>query len=201
MTDGAGGHMKATGLLLGLAPWVLFALVVERLGADSVGWAALLACLASVTLILYGLRNGSGVKVIELTGAIAFAILAAVGFYGSNHTLNLLADYGRGGSVLLLSVVMFISAFTIPFTEQYAHAFVDQRYWGTPRFRQVNRRASLMWSGIIFVMAVCHLISGALQSSTGSSPPPGHLLLNWVIPIILIIVGVKRTNHLSEASP
>jgi hypothetical protein len=59
----------------------------------------------------------------------------------------------------------------------------------------MNRRISLMWSGLIAVMAVSHLVQGALADSGSSFN--GNLLLNWVVPVLLVMVGMKQTQRIA----
>jgi hypothetical protein len=189
--------MKSTNLLLGLAPWVLFSMIAERLGADLVGVAALVAGAGSLVLAIRGMRE-SGLKVIDAAGVITFGVLAAAGFLGDHHVRTLLVDFGRGGCAVVLALVMFVSALTVPFTEQYARAGVDRRYWGSPVFRATNRRISLMWAGLIAVMAACHLVQGALTYSGASFN--GNLLLNWVVPVLVVMVGMRQTQRIAGES-
>ncbi|HEX4189991.1 MAG TPA: hypothetical protein VHZ06_03280 [Marmoricola sp.] len=192
--------MKPTNLLLGIAPWIAFSLIADRIGADSVGLAALVAGAGSLVLVIRGAR-ADGVKPIDAAGVVTFAALAVVGFLGG-HTLDQnLVDFGRGGSALVLATVMLVSAFTVPFTEQYARAQVDRRYWGSPVFRSVNRRISLVWAGTIYVMAAGHLVQGALAHSGSSFN--GNLLLNFGLPALLVVGALKLTDKVtgSEAAP
>lgn len=189
--------MKQTNLLVGIAPWVLFSMIAERLGADLVGLAALAAGAGSLFLAVRGMRE-SGLKVIDAAGVITFAVLAAVGFLGDHHVRTLLVDYGRGGCAVVLALVMFVSALTVPFTEQYARAEVDRRYWGSPTFRATNRRISLLWAGLIAVMAASHLTQGALADSGASFN--GNLLLNWVVPVLLVLFGMRQTERIAAES-
>jgi hypothetical protein len=188
--------MKASSLLLGLAPWVLFSMIAEHIGADAVGYAALAACLGSVVLALRGARRGS-VGILDAAGVVTFAILAAVGLTASHHVQQLLVDFGRGGSAAVLATVMLVSSATVPFTEQFARAQVDRRYWGSPVFRAVNRRISLVWAGLIYVMALSHLASGYLAHQ---GDDPRNLLLNWVVPVVIIMVGLKQTDRITGES-
>jgi hypothetical protein len=190
--------MNAKKFLVALAPWLVFSVIANRLGADYVGVAALLACAGSIGLMLYGLRDG-GVKLIELTGVVTFGAIAALGFIGGHGTEVFLAEFGRGGSALVLAAVMAISALTIPFTEQYAKQSVDPRYWGDPAFRAKNKAISMLWAGVVFAMAVCHLVAGALAASTGAADAhPGSILLNWIIPVVLILFATKRTRQMAN---
>ncbi|MER8184923.1 hypothetical protein [Kitasatospora sp. NPDC094015] len=183
--------MKASTLLLGLIPWVLFSMIADRVGTGAVGFAALAACLGSLVLAVRG-AVGDGLKLIDAAGVVTFGALAAVGLTSGHHVQQWLVDYGRGGAALLLAAVMLVSAFTVPFTEQYARAGIDRRYWGSPAFRAVNRRISLLWAGVLFVMALCHLLAGALGSGT--------LLLNWVVPVLVVLAGLKRTEAIANAN-
>jgi hypothetical protein len=188
--------MKASNLLLGLAPWVLFSMIAEHIGADAVGYAALAACLGSVVLALRGVRHG-GVSILDAAGVVTFGILAAVGLTASHHLQQLLVDFGRGGSAAVLATVMLVSVATVPFTEQFARAQVDRRYWGSPVFRAVNRRISLVWAGLIYVMALSHLTSGYLAHQ---GDDPRNLLLNWVVPVLIIMVGLRQTDRITGES-
>ncbi|RAJ48757.1 hypothetical protein K376_06975 [Streptomyces sp. PsTaAH-130] len=183
--------MKASSLLFGLAPWILFSLIAEHAGTGAVGWAALAACLGSLLLAVRGAVR-DGLKVIDAAGVLTFGALTVLGLTGGHRVEQSLVDYGRGGAALLLAAIMLVSAFTVPFTEQYARAGVDRRYWGSPVFRAVNRRISLLWAGVIFVMALCHLLAGALGT--------GNLLLNWVVPVLLVLAGLKRTEAMAGAA-
>ena len=95
-------ELDAKRFLIALAPWVLFSLVAERVGADAVGVAALLACLGSLGLSVYGLRHG-GLKIIDGAGVITFAAIANAGFVGGHRVDEFLVHFGRGGAALLLA--------------------------------------------------------------------------------------------------
>lgn len=193
--------MDAKKFLIALAPWLVFSVIANRLGADYVGVAALLACFGSLALMLYGMRR-SGLKIIEVTGVVTFGAIAAVGFVGGHDVDVLLSEFGRAGSALILAAVMAISALTVPFTEQFARESVDRRYWGNPVFRAKNKAISMMWAGVVFVMALCHLLSGVLAAgATATSGHPGDIILNWVIPVALILFATKRTRQMAAQTP
>ncbi|MFK0229899.1 hypothetical protein ACIQUL_29505 [Streptomyces sp. NPDC090303] len=189
--------MKTSGMFLGLLPWILFSVIASQLGASAVGYAALAAFLGSSVLAVWGART-DGAKMIDVAGTLTFGALAVVGFTAGHDAQQLIVSYGRGGATLLLALLMLVSAFTVPFTEQYARAAIDRRYWHSPVFRAVNRRISLLWAGIVFATACCHLLEGALDR--------GNLLLNWVAPVVLVMVGLKQSRtltsgRLSDESP
>ncbi|HET6152056.1 MAG TPA: hypothetical protein VFE15_03820 [Marmoricola sp.] len=187
--------MNPTKMLLGIAPWIAFSIIADRLGADRVGLAAAIACLGSLVLALRGARE-DGVKIIDAAGVVTFAALGVAGALASHTARVDLVDFGRGGSAVVLATVMLVSAFTVPFTEQYARAQVDRRYWGSPVFRSTNRRISLVWAGSLFVMAAGHLVQGALAHSGSSFS--GNLLLNFALPVVLCLGAVKMTQRIAD---
>ena len=71
---------------------------------------------------------------------------------------------------------------------------MDSQYWGSPEFRAVNKKISLLWAGVILVMAICHLVAGALAASAVlPGHRPGNFLLNWALPIVLIMLPIYAT--------
>jgi hypothetical protein len=191
--------MNAKSMLLGLAPWILFSLVAERVGADHVALAAGLACLAALALTIYEALRSSW-KILDVAGVLTFGVIAAIGLAGSHHVDELLVNFGRGGSTFVLAAIMAISAFTIPFTEQYAREAVDPSLWHSTIFRAKNRSISLLWACVIFVIAISHTVAGVLAATDSvSGGHPCSILLNWFIPIVLIIFAVKCTRVIADA--
>lgn len=191
--------MHAKSLLISLAPWVLFSLVAERVGADHVTVAAGVACLAALALTGYEASRNSW-KILDIAGVLTFGAIATVGLLGNHQVDEGLVDFGRGGSTFVLAAVMAVSVFTVPFTEQYARETVDRSMWRSPIFRAKNRSISSMWAGVMFVVALSHILAGFLAASSGlPGSHPGNVLLNWVIPIGLIIFAIKRTRVVADA--
>lgn len=187
--------MKFGQMILGLAPWFLFSILVSRLGDNEVAVAATVSALAAVIVAAY--QRGSGVKLLDIAGVVTFVAIAAVGFIGGDSVDEFLTNFSRGGTTLILGVVMLVSAFTVPFTEQYARESVDKAYWDSPRFHATNRRISLAWGLALVVMAVSHVVAGALDpisEAEANGARTVDLLCNWVIPIVLIVAAVKFTQ-------
>ncbi|WP_030176704.1 MULTISPECIES: hypothetical protein [Actinomycetes] len=193
--------MNATSMFLGFAPWIIFSVVAERAGADHVALAAILAFVIALGLTVYETMR-SGWKILDVAGVATFGIIAVIGLVGNEQVDESLVNFGRGGSTFVLAAIMAISAFTIPFTEQYARQSVDESLWHTPMFREKNKKISLMWAEIIFAIAVAHIIAGILTSSADlAGSHPGNLLLNWIIPIALIVFAIKRTRAIADRRP
>ncbi|MGV9712992.1 hypothetical protein ACWDTI_20275 [Gordonia sp. NPDC003424] len=191
--------MNTKSMILGLAPWFVFSFAAERLGADHVTVAALAACAIAFGMTAYGAMQGRGWKILDVSGVILFGVIAVIGIVGNHQVDEALVSFGRGGSAFILAAIMAVSAFTVPFTEQYARETVDPALWHSPIFRAKNRQISLVWAGAVAVMGCCHVIAGVLASAAGvAGAHPGNVLLNWVIPVALIVLAVKRTQAIAQ---
>lgn len=192
--------MKFGQMILGLVPWILFAILTQRLGDNQVAFAALISAVAAVGIAYY--QRSGGIKIIEAAAVVTFVAVAVIGFVGGESVDDFLADFARGGTTLILAVVMLVSAVTVPFTEQYARESVDREFWDTPRFHATNRKISLFWGGTLLIMGIGHLVAGAVQpqSDPGEGARSVDLLLNWVVPIVLLVLAVKFTQRTAAAA-
>lgn len=188
--------MNSKKMIFSLVPWVLFTVVVNKGGSGSVGFAALGA---AVLALVFTVRNGAHerVKIIDIAGITTFGVIAALAFLGSSGLKDNLAEYGRGGSALVLAAVMLGSLLFVPFTEQYARESVPQEYWGSPVFRAVNRKISSIWGLAVLAMAGSHLLSGYLEATSGLDHRE-NLVLNWIIPVLLVLGAIKFTDRVTS---
>ncbi len=193
--------MNSKKMFLSLIPWVLFSVVINRHGADAAAIAALAAAALSLVFLVKD-NEQTGIKIIDITGVTTFGVLAGFGFVGGQSVDNWIADYGRGSAAAVLAVIMLGSAITVPFTEAYARGSVPQEYWTSPVFRSVNRKISALWGGVVAIMAAGHLLAGSIDPASNpiSGARPADLILNWGVPILLILFAVKQTQQLSEAA-
>jgi hypothetical protein len=187
-------------MFISLVPWLVFSVMIHRQGAHAAGFAAVIAAVLAVGLLIRDSRHGS-VKVVDVTGVLTFGVLAVISFAGGTSVTDWIANYGRGAATLVLAVVMLGSVPALPFTEQYARESVPRQYWGSPTFRSINRRISLVWGAAVLVMAAAHLLAGKLEPATSATrgSRPIDLLLNWVVPILLIMLAINYTKKLSNS--
>ena len=198
--------MKATlAMIVSFSPWVLFNVIVKWAGPGHAAIAALIAfAVAAVLLIKNGVQ--SGVKILDAAGVATFGVLAVLAFLGGSAMDIWVADFGRGAVSLLLAAIMLISAVTIPFSEQYARESVAREYWHSAAFRATNRKISAMWGGVIALTGCAHLAAAAIDPVSGPvrTGQPIHVLLNvllnWVVPIALIVLAAKQTKRMSAAA-
>ncbi len=81
----------------------------------------------------------------------------------------------------------------MPFTEQYARESVPEQYWSSPRFKNVNRQLTLVWA-----VRVHALRARATSSPAYVNTQRSNTIFNWVIPIFLVVLAIKRTAAVSE---
>jgi hypothetical protein len=193
--------MNSNKMYLSLIPWAAFSVIINRRGADAAAIAALAAAGLSLFFVVRESQKG-GVKIIDVAGVATFGVLAFIGFSGGHSVTNWIADYGRGTAAIALAAIMLVSSITVPFTEQYARESVPRQYWGSTAFRSVNRRISALWGGAAAVMGVGHLLAGRLDPASNpvTGARPLDLILNWALPIALILFAVNRTKQISDAA-
>jgi hypothetical protein len=69
---------------------------------------------------------------------------------------------------------------------------VPERYWGSPKFKEINRKLTTMWACIFAAMVPFHAIAGALDTRAG------NVVFNWAIPLGLVVWGIKRSSAAGE---
>jgi hypothetical protein len=181
---------KGHAIYLGLGPWVLFTLLVEHGGLKV---AALVALVAAAVISLPGLRSGRP-KTLELGAVATFAAFAALAFTADAQVADWTAHYARIAAGVLAMIATGSLAFT-PFTEQYARESVPERFWGSPEFEATNHALSSMWALVFTAMVPLHVAAGAIDTVQGNA------LLNWALPIALIVWAAKRTAAASDDAP
>jgi hypothetical protein len=179
-----------TGIYLAFVPWILFSLITQH---DTLKAAAVAALIAAVLIAAPAVLAGRP-RMLEVGAVVAFVGFTIVAFVVDPSTTHWVARYARAIAALLLALIAFASLLFVPFTEQYARESVPEEFWSTPRFKQVNRRLTVMWGSVFLVMMVSHIAAGAIDTRRGNT------IFNWVIPIVLIIWAVKRTGEVSEAA-
>jgi hypothetical protein len=177
------------GIFVALAPWVLFTVVAEH---GTVKLASLVALAVAIAIALPGIRAGQP-KTLELGAIVAFIGFAVVAFTADGSTADWLARYARAVAAGLLALIALGSLLFIPFTEQYARAELPRQYWSSPAFKALNRRLTLLWAGVFAAMVPSHIIAGSADTR------PTNIVFNWVIPIGLVLFGLKRTQAMASA--
>jgi hypothetical protein len=178
----------SSGIFAALIPWVLFTVVAEH---RTLKLASIAALLLAAVIARPGIREGRP-KALEIGAVAAFAGFTLIAFLGDASTTEFVERYARAIAAALLALIAIASMATVPFTEQYAREKVPQEHWSSPRFKAVNRRLTLLWAGVFAAMVPFHIAAGAIDTT------PTNIVLNWIVPIGLVLVGVWQTSVISK---
>lgn len=132
-------------VLRGFAPWIIYA-VVSGFSDDAWRWAAVAAVAAGILLILDDRRRGvkPDAQILEISAVVFFAIVAIVGFATDSGTFH---KYDSVLSFGWLALTAWASlAIGKPFTEGIAKREVPQEFWGSDKFRHINRVLTSVWA-------------------------------------------------------
>ena len=139
-------------------------------------------------------------SVLNVGMLIPLVTITVVGFVGGPDVDAWLYDWAVPGVGLVLGVFILALVPFAPFTERFARQATPPAYWGSPTFSRINRVLSAAWGLAIVIMGVCSLLVAALDlySADCADPGTGELVLNWVIPIVVIIGMVRYTIDYPE---
>jgi hypothetical protein len=181
-------HGSGSGLYFALVPWVAFTLLAQHSTLKLASVAALVLALA----IMIRSIVTTGIKVLEVGAVVAFVAFTVVAF-GADHATGIwMARYSRAIAAGLLALIAFASLLFTPFTEQYARESVAREHWGSPLFKRINRRITLMWAFVFTAMIPFHIAAGAIDKR------PTNIVFNWVVPIGLILWGIKQSDRIAD---
>jgi hypothetical protein len=184
-SEESGGTGK--GIFIALVPWIIFTVLAAH---STLKLGSVVALAAAVVIAIPGIRSGHP-KSLEVGAVITFIGFVVVAFVADAATAHWVSRYARGIAALILAAIAFGSLLFVPFTEQYAREQVPEQYWGSPRFKEINRKLTTLWGFVFIAMVPFHIIAGAINTK------PAMIICNWVIPIGLVIWGIKRTSAIS----
>ena len=164
---------------VGFIPWIIFWVLA---GPSTWEWATLGATIAAVILAIPSIERGRP-KILEIFTIIVFGGLSLISLFIDHAALSFLEDYAQVISNGLLAVIALGSLLFTPFTEQYARETVLREVWNSPVFKRTNRVLTAMWGTIFLLSALCRLAADIW--------PSGSELFQWIIPIALIVGGLK----------
>jgi hypothetical protein len=181
----SGGSGK--GIFIALIPWIIFTVLASH---ATLKIGSVVALAAAVVIAIPGIRSGHP-KSLEVGAIITFIGFVVVAFVADSATAHWVSRYARGIAALILAAIAFGSLLFVPFTEQYAREQVPEQFWGSPQFEHINRKLTALWGFVFIAMVPFHIIAGAINTR------PATIICNWVIPLGLVIWGIKRTSAIS----
>jgi hypothetical protein len=185
-SDSKGG---SGGIFLALAPWILFTVVAEH---GTLKIASILALVAAVVIAFRSYSAGSP-KLLEIGAVVTFIAFVIIAFAADPAVGHWLERYARAIAAAVLALIAFISVVTVPFTEQYARDSVPEKFWNSPSFKATNHQLSLMWALIFTAMVPGHIVAGIVDTR------PTNIIFNWVVPIGLVLFGMKKTQEITDS--
>lgn len=180
---------RGSGVFIALIPWVLFTVIAEH---GTLKFASAAALVIAVGISLPGILKGRP-KLLELGAVVAFIGFTVVAFAADASLAEFAERYARAIAAALLAVIAFASLVTVPFTEQYAREEVPREQWSSPTFKSINHRLTLMWGTVFAAMVPFHIAAGAIDTR------PTNIVFNWVIPIGLVVWGIKQTSIIADS--
>lgn len=174
------------GILLGFAPFIVFA-VFERF----VGAMPALALAAATSAILLGRQwfgEGKSPKILELGTFALFAGLALFGAFArpawSLFTVRLCVDAG------LFLIVLGSIAVARPFTLQYAREQTPPEFWARPAFIRTNYVITAAWAAAFAVMVAADLTLAFIPSV-----PPS---IGIAATVVALVAAIRFTTVYPE---
>ncbi|MFJ2604745.1 hypothetical protein ACIO13_07090 [Streptomyces sp. NPDC087425] len=174
--------------ILGLLPWIIFAVVVGP-GRFELGVALALACAVAVVIAGRVWRPGSSWKLLEFCDVAFFALLTLVGTLASEGTLRWLETYsGEIANIALLVIAFGSMALRMPFTLQYAREQVPRAQWESPLFLRTNYIVTGVWGAAFLVAAIAGAYGDLVQHD------PNNIWTGWIIQIAAIVAALRFTR-------
>jgi hypothetical protein len=169
-------------------PWLLFTVVAEHgtLKAASIG-----ALLMAIWVARPGIQAGKP-KALELGAVVTFVAFTVAAFVVDPSVAHWLERYARAIAAGLLALISFGSLLAVPFTEQYARDKVPPEFWGSTKFKAINRKLTTIWACTFAAMVPFHMAAGAINSR------PTNILFNWVTPFVLVFIALKYQGLLTQ---
>jgi hypothetical protein len=168
---------------VGFAPWIVFAVVVKDVGWEVGATAGLVAS----AILSYPSYERGSLKILDYAGLAFFAALVILGLFLDRAELDWIEQYSTVISMGAIAVAVFGSLAFVPFTEQYARESVPEEVWDTPGFKRTNRHLTTVWGAVFALVALDSLVQELLDSNAA--------LLDWIIPVALIVGGFKYNAY------
>jgi len=169
------------GMFVGLAPWILYWVLVSN---NTFEEAAVAALIAAVVLTGWGITHGKQPYLLDWGTLVWFAALTIISLVADDRFM---AEWSYAISNFALAAIVLVSiGMGEPFTRAYARENVPKEYWDSPMFLKSTAVIAWAWLGIFVVMGISTIIA--------RENPSDEMWWNWIVPIGLFIAGIKF-NH------
>ncbi len=171
--------------LVGLSPWILYALVE---GKNRLELSAALALGLAVLILCVNWIRGGTPKMLEYSDVVYFAVLAVVIAFASAGTRTWLELWGgEVANAALLAIALGSVLIRKPFTLQYAREDTPKEFWHTPEFLHVNYLISWVWVAAFAIEAASGLYGDAVMKNSND------IWTGWIIQTLPLIIAAQFT--------
>jgi hypothetical protein len=168
-------------MFVGLAPWILYWVLVSN---NTFEEAAVAALVAAVVLTGWGMTHGKQPYLLDWGTLVWFAALVIIAWATDDQFM---AEWSYALSNFALAGIVLVSILVgDPFTRAYAREDVPKEHWDSPLFLQGTKVIAWVWLGIFVLMGISTIIA--------RENPSDELWWNWIVPLGLFIAGIK-INH------
>jgi uncharacterized membrane protein len=168
-------------LLFAFLPWIIFDVVS---GPSTWKYAVLAAFVAALLLSRSDFQRHQ-VKLLDVVSIGFFGALCVAAFVVDRDDLLWLETYAQVVANGALAVVALGSLLFTPFTVAYAKESTPSELWHSKRFVRTNQVLTALWGSVFAVNALVGW--WAVHYAAADD------WLNWVVPIVLLVVAIKIT--------
>ncbi len=171
--------------LVGLSPWILYALVE---GKNRLELSAALALGLAVVILALNWIKGSSPKMLEYSDVVYFAGLAVVVAVAGTELRSWLELWGgEVANAALLVITLGSVLVRRPFTLQYAREDTPKEFWDQPEFLKVNYLISWVWVAAFAIEAASGLFGDAVLHNAN------NIWTGWIVQTFPLIVAAQFT--------
>jgi hypothetical protein len=171
--------------LVGLSPWIVYALIE---GGGRLEESSAIAFGVALAVVLLGLLRGGKPKLLEWTDTIFFAALAIfVAVAGADTHAWLERWSGEIANLALVVIALGSIALRQPFTLAYAKENAPRELWDNPAFLRTNYLITWVWA-IAFVIEAASGFFGDLVLDDSN-----NLWTGWIIQTLPLIWAAQFT--------
>jgi len=171
--------------LVGLAPWIIYAIVE---GPSRLELSAGVALGVAVVVLCINWLRGQSPKLLEFADVVYFAVLAVIIAFADDGTRTWLELWG-GEMANLALVVIVVGSILVrhPFTLPYAKEDTPAEFWDTPEFLRVNYLIAWVWAVAFIIQAASGLYGDAVLDNSN------NIWTGWIIQTLPMIIAAQFT--------
>lgn len=167
-----------SGVLLGLAPWLVMIVAVRSTGV-SLASGAILAALTAAVAVVWTRRRRSP-ALFETVSLVAFLAMVVGAWLAPRSAGPALDHYGRAITAGAMAAIALVSLAFRPITVQYIRDLVPARVLETRAFARASRLDTAVWAATAIAVTASFLLAVGLRSHLDQT------IFNWLVPLALI---------------